>query len=141
MGNEANLNFSHLDKIKELQEKVEELSSHKVEQAAQAERMSKEFARLTEAKSEIAQLRKDLDKKPADAIEAAQAYLAPDESEEISLLRMDLERRARTIDNALRLQKLAEEGWIECQQRLEYEAERRRRVEAMMRDLLKKVQR
>merc|ERR1712098_378731 len=100
--------------------------------------------RMNHHKAEIVSLKARLAGKPAsqpvDGISAAQLYLSTDDSEEMSLLRHDLERRAKALDCALRLQKSAEEGWLECQQRLEYEAERRRRVEALMRNLLKEIQ-
>lgn len=51
-----------------------------------------------------------------------------------------MERRARTVDRALMLQEIAEEGWKECQQRLEFESAARRRAEKMMRELVRQLE-
>jgi len=51
-------------------------------------------------------------------------------------LRKDLERRARSVDNALRLQKIAEDRCKLTQQRLNEEIERQRNLAGHMRNTL-----
>lgn len=58
------------------------------------------------------------------------------ESDVLDRLRKDLERRARTVDNALRLQEVAEKRCEMIQQRLNTEMERQRGLAGHMRETL-----
>merc|ERR1711964_667120 len=105
-----------------------------------AEAHEKAEAKTQELELKVANLQTELENRPLSAFHNATKYLAPEASEEYQLLKGDMERRACTVDNALRLQEIAEEGWKECQERLEYESQRRRRVEELLRNLVKQME-
>merc|ERR1711964_16806 len=105
-----------------------------------AEAREKVEAKTQELELKVANLQTELESRPLSAFHNATKYLAPEASEEYQLLKGDMERRACTVDNALRLQEIAEEGWKECQERLEYESQRRRRVEELLRKLVQQME-
>merc|ERR1711964_1191 len=60
--------------------------------------------------------------------------------EDMDRLRSELKRSERMLDNALRLQTRAEIGWKNTQGEASQECSERRRVEAMMRQLMDRLE-
>jgi len=65
--------------------------------------------------------------------------VAASRPDEVALLKEKLHNRARGLDNALRLQDLAEQGWRRAQMKAEEEMAKRQRMEAELRRMVAMV--
>merc|ERR1711964_32396 len=106
---------------------------------AQYEAYKKEVeAQLSHERERAANFERDLraSRLQVEELEKNPPVSAVDRDALIIQLRKDLERRARSVDNALRLQKIAEDRCKLTQQRLNEEIERQRNLAGHMRNTL-----